>query len=97
MALLTDDMIDKLEKLLIEEGLIESHVFEDVKKISRNILEMTSSDNMITLENIYGTSAATQSLKENIQKIYVFCSRFFSFDCWSEYNLQRFSLLHGFG
>ncbi|GAA6324913.1 sigma 54-interacting transcriptional regulator [Fusobacterium ulcerans] len=44
-------------------------VFEDVKKISRNILEMTSSDNMITLENIYGTSAATQSLKENIQKI----------------------------
>ena len=32
MALLTDDMIDKLEKLLIEEGLIESHVFEDVKK-----------------------------------------------------------------
>lgn len=30
---------------------------------------MTSSDNMITLENIYGTSAATQSLKENIQKI----------------------------
>lgn len=44
-------------------------VFEDVKKISRNILEMTSSDNMITLENIYGTSVATQSLKENIQKI----------------------------
>lgn len=44
-------------------------VFEDVKKISRNILEMTSSDNMITLENIHGTSAATQSLKENIQKI----------------------------
>lgn len=32
MALLTDDMIDKLEKLLIEEGLIESHVFEDAKK-----------------------------------------------------------------
>lgn len=44
-------------------------VFEDVKKISRNILEMTSSDNMITLENIHGTSIATQSLKENIQKI----------------------------
>lgn len=44
-------------------------VFEDVKKISRNILEMTSSDNMITLENIHGTSAATQYLKENIQKI----------------------------
>ena len=39
------------------------------KKISRNILEMTSSDNMITLENIHGTSIATQSLKENIQKI----------------------------
>lgn len=32
MALLTDDMIDKLEKLLIEEGLIERHVFEDAKK-----------------------------------------------------------------
>lgn len=30
---------------------------------------MTSSDNMITLENIHGTSIATQSLKENIQKI----------------------------
>lgn len=44
-------------------------VFEDVKKISRNILEITSSDNMITLENIHGTSIATQSLKENIQKI----------------------------
>ncbi|MDU1912359.1 sigma-54 interaction domain-containing protein [Fusobacterium sp.] len=44
-------------------------VFEDVKKISRNILEITSSDNMITLENIHGTSAATQYLKENIQKI----------------------------
>ncbi len=44
-------------------------VFEDVKKISRNILEMTSSDNIITLENIHGTSAATQYLKENIQKI----------------------------
>lgn len=44
-------------------------VFEDVKKISKNILEIASSDNMINLDNILGVSTATKNLKENIMKI----------------------------
>lgn len=44
-------------------------IFEDVKKISKNIVEFTGNNNIITLDNIIGCSNATKTLKEDIKKI----------------------------
>lgn len=44
-------------------------IFEDVKKISKNIVEFTGNNNIITLNNIIGCSNATKTLKEDIKKI----------------------------
>ena len=44
-------------------------IFEDVKKISKNIVEFTGNNNIITLDSIIGCSNATKTLKEDIKKI----------------------------
>lgn len=44
-------------------------IFEDVKKISKNIIEFTGNNNIITLDSIIGCSNATKTLKEDIKKI----------------------------
>ena len=44
-------------------------IFEDVKKISKNIVEFTGNNNIITLDNIIGCSNTTKTLKEDIKKI----------------------------
>lgn len=44
-------------------------IFEDVKKISKNIVEFTGNNNIITLNSIIGCSNATKTLKEDIKKI----------------------------
>lgn len=44
-------------------------IFEDIKKINKNIAEITSNTNVITIEDIYGDSIATKNLKENILKV----------------------------
>ncbi|MDO4588303.1 MAG: sigma 54-interacting transcriptional regulator [Fusobacterium sp.] len=46
-------------------------IFEDVKKISKNIVEFTGNNNIITLDSIIGCSFATKTLKEDIKKIAV--------------------------
>ena len=44
-------------------------IFEDIKKINENIAEITSNNNVISLDDIYGNSEATKRLKEKILKI----------------------------
>lgn len=44
-------------------------IFEDIKKINRNIAEITNNNNVITIDDIYGNSIATKNLKENILKV----------------------------
>ena len=44
-------------------------IFDDVKKISKNIVEFTGNNNIITLDNIIGCSNTTKTLKEDIKKI----------------------------
>jgi transcriptional regulator with PAS, ATPase and Fis domain len=44
-------------------------IFEDIKKISKNIAEITNNTNVISIDDIYGNSIATQNLKENILKV----------------------------
>lgn len=44
-------------------------IFEDVKKISKNIVEFTGNNNIITLDSIIGCSNTTKTLKEDIKKI----------------------------
>lgn len=44
-------------------------IFEDMKKINKNIAEITSNTNVISLNDIYGNSIATKNLKENILKV----------------------------
>lgn len=44
-------------------------IFEDVKKISKSIVEFTGNNNIITLDSIIGCSNATKTLKEDIKKI----------------------------
>lgn len=44
-------------------------IFEDVKKISKNIVEFTGNNNIINLDSIIGCSNATKTLKEDIKKI----------------------------
>lgn len=44
-------------------------IFEDIKKINKNIAEITNNTNVISIDDIYGNSIATQNLKENILKV----------------------------
>lgn len=44
-------------------------IFEDIKKISENIIEITTNNNVISLNDIYGNSSITNRLKENILKV----------------------------
>ena len=44
-------------------------IFEDIKKINKNIAEITNNTNVITVDDIYGDSVATNNLKENILKV----------------------------
>ena len=44
-------------------------IFEDMKKINKNIAEITNNTNVISIEDIYGNSLATKNLKENILKV----------------------------
>lgn len=44
-------------------------IFEDIKKINKDIAEITNNDNVISINDIYGNSAATKTLKTNILKI----------------------------
>ena len=44
-------------------------IFEDIKRISKNIAEITNNTNVISIDDIYGNSIATQNLKENILKV----------------------------
>ena len=44
-------------------------IFEDIKKINENIIEITNNGNVISLNDIYGNSIATNRLKENILKV----------------------------
>lgn len=44
-------------------------IFEDIKKINKNIAEITNNNNVITIDDIYGNSIATKNLKENILKV----------------------------
>ena len=43
-------------------------IFEDIKKINKNIAEITN-NNVISIDDIYGNSIVTQTLKTNILKI----------------------------
>ena len=44
-------------------------IFEDIKKINKNIAEITNNTNVITIDDIFGNSFATKNLKENILKV----------------------------
>lgn len=43
-------------------------VFEDLKKINRNIVEFSTDTNRITINDIFGNSSTTQNLRESILK-----------------------------
>lgn len=44
-------------------------IFEDIKKINKNIAEITNNTNVISIADIYGNSLATRNLKDNILKV----------------------------
>lgn len=53
----------------LENKTGNAFVFEDLKKISKNILEVSTDSNRITIEDIHGDSKATKNLRENILKV----------------------------
>lgn len=44
-------------------------VFEDLKRINKNIAEFSTDSNRITINDIYGNSQITKNLRENILKV----------------------------
>ena len=54
MALLTEDIIDKLERLLVEEGLIEKSVLDDAieraKAQDKPLFSLLSEENVLDPE-----------------------------------------------
>ncbi len=62
MALLTEDIIDKLERLLVEEGLIEKSVLEDA--VSRAKTEEKPLFSLLSEENILDSELLTHSIAQ---------------------------------
>lgn len=64
------NVIGKLIPLMsLENKTGDAFVFEDLKKISKNILEVSTDSNRVTIEDIHGESNATKHLRENILKV----------------------------
>lgn len=64
------NVIGKLIPLMsLQNTQGNAFVFEDLKKINKNIAEFSTDTNRITISDIFGNSTITQDLRENILKI----------------------------
>ena len=59
----------KVPMVSFSQKKINGFIFDDIQKISKNIVEVSNQYNRITLDDIHGTSQSIQSLKEYIKTV----------------------------
>ena len=59
----------KISMVSFSQKKINGFIFDDIQKISKNIVEVSNQYNRITLDDIHGTSQSIQSLKEYIKTV----------------------------